>query len=205
MDLASYLIYLSISIFASASIGPSVVLAATNGMHFGRRKALLGVLGHVSAIFILALVSASGVGALILASENLFLLVKYLGVVYLAYIGWAIWKSKGSWSFTVKDGKLPSGFSLYRKSLLLGLSNPKALVFFTSLFPQFLNPEAPLAPQFLMLASTSLVNAFAFTFGYALLAHHLKNRALPLINNGWLGKITGAIFVSFAGVLAVAR
>jgi homoserine/homoserine lactone efflux protein len=205
MDVSSYFLYLSVSVIASVSVGPSVILAANNGINFGRRKALSGVLGHVSAILILALISASGVGAILLASQTTFTLIKYLGVGYLIYIGLAIFKSKGAWSLQVDHDKIPSGLSLYRKGLTLGLSNPKALVFFTALFPQFISPQAPLLPQFLLLAGTSLVNAFVFTFGYALMAHQFKNKLLPVINNGWLGRISGTLFLGFAAALAIAR
>jgi threonine/homoserine/homoserine lactone efflux protein len=205
MDISSYFLYVSVSVIASISIGPSVILAASNGINFGRRKALSGVLGHVSAILMLALVSASGVGALLLASPTVFTVIKYLGVAYLIYIGLSIMRSKGSWTLKLNDGPSPSGFRLYRNSLLLGLSNPKALVFFTALFPQFIDPNASLLPQFLLLAGTSLCNAFVFTFGYALLAHKFKSRLLPMINNGWLGRITGSLFLGFAAILAVAR
>lgn len=205
MDVSSYLIYLSVSVIASVSVGPSVVLAASNSINFGRRKALSGVLGHVSAIMILALISASGVGAILLASETTFRVIRYLGVAYLIYIGIAIWRSKGSWALQASSGPMPSGVSLYRKGLTLGLSNPKALVFFTALFPQFINPQATLLPQFLLLAGTSLVNAFGFTFGYVLVAHQFKKKLLPFINSGWLGRLTGTLFLGFAAVLATAR
>jgi threonine/homoserine/homoserine lactone efflux protein len=126
MELSTYFIYLSISIIASISVGPSVVLAAANGINFGRKKALSGVLGHVCAILILAIISASGLGSLILASKTTFLLIKYLGILYLLYISYAIWQNKGTWSLLNEPRDMPSGLSLYRKSLILGLSNPKA-------------------------------------------------------------------------------
>jgi len=205
MELSSYLIYLSISVIASISVGPSVILAANNGINFGYKKALSGVLGHASAILALALVSASGVGSILLASENTFLVIKYLGVLYLAYIGYAIWHNKGSWSLLSQDDKMPSGFSLYRKSLFLGLSNPKALVFFTALFPQFIQTNEALLPQFVLLTATSLTNAFIFTFAYAFAGYKLKKRLLPLLNNGGLSKVTAVMFMGFATVLAVAK
>lgn len=205
MELPNYLIYLSISIVASISVGPSVVLAVNNGINFGRRKALAGVLGHVSAIFILALISASGVGSIILASESIFLVIKYLGALYLAYIAYAIWKNKGAWSLLLETNDVPSDMNLYRKSLLLGLSNPKALVFFTALFPQFIQTDQALLPQFLILTATSLLNAFLFTFAYALAGHNLKNKLLPLLNNGIFSKVTAALFLCFATMLAVTK
>ncbi len=205
MELSTYLIYVSISIIASISVGPSVVLAANNGIHFGRRKALSGVLGHVCAILILALTSASGIGSIILASKTIFLVIKYLGVLYLVYIAYAIWQSKGAWSFLPKNSNIPTSLSLYRKSLILGLSNPKALVFFTALFPQFIHADKALLPQFLILTSTSLANAFLFTYAYALAGYNFKNKLLPMLNSGLLGKITAILFFAFAMILATAK
>jgi len=205
MELSTYLIYLSISVIASISVGPSVVLAANNGINFGRKKALSGVLGHVCAILILAIISASGVGSIILASEVTFLLIKYLGVLYLAYIGYAIWHNKGTWSLLNEPTNIPSGLSLYRKSLLLGLSNPKALVFFTALFPQFIQAKQALLPQFLILTATSLANAFIFTFAYVLAGYNFKNRLVSMLNSGLLSKVTATLFLCFATVLAVTK
>ncbi len=202
MEISSYLMYLSVSVIASVSVGPSVLLAASNGINFGRRKALSGVLGHVSAILLLAIVSASGIGALLLTSATAFQIIKFLGVGYLIYIGVAIWRSKGSWAIQQSQLAIPSGFTLYRKSLTLGLSNPKALLFFSALFPQFIQPEHALWPQFVLFAGTSLLNAFIFTFGYALIACKFKQHLLPTINSGWLGKVTGTLFIGFACLLA---
>ena len=204
MELSTYLTYITISVIASASVGPSVILAASNGINFGRRKALKGVLGHVSAIFLLAITSATGLGALLVASPELFQWLKIAGVGYLTYIGVQIWRSKGSWAFQIaSDANAPSGISLFTKSFFIALSNPKALVFFSSLFPQFINPEQALAPQFLLLAGTSLVNAFTLTFAYVLVAYKFKQRLLSAINKGWLPKLTGGLFFGFALALAV--
>ncbi|QBG36560.1 LysE family translocator [Litorilituus sediminis] len=205
MELSSYLIYLSVSIVASVSIGPSAVLAASNGLNFGRRKALSGVLGHVTAIFILAILSAAGIGSIFLASEWAYQLIRVLGCLYLIHIGISMWRSKGNWSLIQENTNTPSSKHLYKKSLLLGLSNPKALVFFTALFPQFLNLKAALLPQLTLLISTSLVNAFLFTFLYALIGYNFKARLLPLLNGGRLGRIMGSMFFGFAAMLAVSK
>lgn len=205
MELSTYLAYFGISVLASMSVGPSVVLAANNGINFGCRKAFSGVLGHVSAVLILAVISASGIGSIIMASETTFMVIKYIGVLYLAYIGYAIWKSKGAWSFLPENCNIPTGLSLYRKSLLLGLSNPKALVFFTALFPQFIDADKALLPQFLILTSTSLANAFIFTSIYALAGNNFKDKLLPMLNSGRLSKITATLFFGFAALLASAK
>ena len=205
MDISSYLLYLSISLVASVSLGPSVLLAASNGLNYGRRKALAGVAGHVSAIFVLALISASGLGAILVASETAFMVIKYAGAAYLIYIGMAIWRSKGKWSLQIASTSKPPSKALFKQSFTLGLSNPKALVFFSALFPQFIQANAPLWPQFLLLTGTSLCNAFIFTYAYALLAFGCKKHLIKAVNSGWLGRITGSLFIGFAAVLATSR
>jgi len=201
MELSSYSLYFSISLLASISIGPSVILAASNGINFGRKKALAGVLGHVSAVMILALISASGLGLILMASDFAFTVIKYAGAGYLVYIGIAIWRSKGKWSFADKNTQAPAKRALFKQSFLLGLSNPKALVFFSALFPQFIQPAQPILPQFLLLAGTSLCNAFIFTSVYVVVAYRFRQYFLSAIGQRWVGKTTGGIFIGFAAAL----
>ena len=201
MDLSSYSLYFSISLLASISVGPSVILAASNGINFGRKKALAGVLGHVSAVMILALVSASGLGLILMASDLAFTVIKYAGAGYLVYIGIAIWRSKGSWAFADKNSQIPAKRTLFKQSFLLGLSNPKALVFFSALFPQFIQPAQAILPQFMLLAGTSLCNAFIFTSVYVVVAFRFRQYFLSAIGRRWVGKTTGGIFVGFAAAL----
>ena len=204
MELSSYSLYFSISLLASISIGPSVILAASNGINFGRKKALAGVFGHVSAVMILALISASGLGLILMASDLAFTVIKYAGAGYLVYIGIAIWRSKGKWSFADKNTQAPAKRALFKQSFLLGLSNPKALVFFSALFPQFIQPAQPaqpILPQFLLLAGTSLCNAFVFTSVYIVVAYRFRQYFLSAIGQRWVGKTTGGIFIGFAAAL----
>ena len=201
MDISNYYLYFSISLVASISIGPSVILAASNGVNFGRKRALAGVFGHVSAVMILALISASGLGLILMASDLAFTLIKSAGAIYLVYIGVAIWRSKGTWSFADNKKQTPAKRALFKQSLLLGLSNPKALVFFSALFPQFIEPKQAILPQFLLLAGTSLTNAFIFTSLYVLVAFRFRDYFLTSISQRWIGKATGGVFVGFAAAL----
>jgi len=109
-----------------------------------------------------------------MASELAFSFIKYAGAGYLVYIGIAMWRSKGQWAFADKSSQTPAKRALFKQSLLLGLSNPKALVFFSALFPQFIQPEQAILPQFLLLAGTSLCNAFVFTSVYVAVAFRFK-------------------------------
>ena len=185
MELHNYYLYFSISLLASISIGPSVILAASNG----------------SAVMILALISASGLGLVLMASELAFSFIKYAGAGYLVYIGIAMWRSKGQWAFADKSSQTPAKRTLFKQSLLLGLSNPKALVFFSALFPQFIQPEQAILPQFLLLAGTSLCNAFVFTSVYVAVAFRFRHYFLSAIGQRWVGKTTGGVFIGFAAAL----
>jgi len=201
MDISNYYLYFSISLIASISIGPSVILAASNGVNFGRKKALAGVFGHVCAVMILALISASGLGLILMTSDIAFIVIKYIGAAYLVYIGIAIWHSKGNWAFADKNAQIPAKRALFKQSFLLGLSNPKALVFFSALFPQFIQPTQAILPQFLLLAGTSLCNAFVFTSVYVLVAFRFRQYFLSSIGQHWVGKTTGGVFIGFAAAL----
>lgn len=202
MDFANYSVYFSISLLASISVGPSVILAASNGINFGRKKALFGVLGHVCAVMMLAIISASGLGVLLLASELAFTVIKYLGAAYLIYIGVAIWRSKGMWAFAQDKKSVPKKRALFKQSFTLGISNPKALVFFSALFPQFIDASLPVLPQFLLFAGTSLCNAFIFTCVYVFAAFRFRDYFLSSVSQRWVGKTTGGLFIGFAGILA---
>ena len=81
----------------------------------------------------------------------------------------------------------------------------QTLVFFTALFPQFIQAEQPLLPQFFILTATSLTNAFIFIFAYALAGYNFKNKLLPMLNSGLISKITASLFLCFATVLAVTK
>ena len=201
MSISSYLLYLSISIAASISFGPSVLLAASNGLNFGRRKALFGVLGHISALFLLALVSISGLGAILLTSTIAFTVIKYLGAAYLIYIGIKILRSNSQWILQQQNQEIPAKRVLYKQSFIMGLSNPKALIFFSSLFPQFINTELALAPQFFLLVGTSLINGFVFTFAYALVGFKCKNLLLNTVNGRWFSRLVGSFFIGFGALL----
>ena len=190
---------------ASASVGPSVLLAASNSINFGRKKALWGITGHVSAILVLAIISATGLGAILLASEATFTLIKYIGAGYLTFIGIKIWRSKSSFLLPQTEKSAPSSIKLYRQSFILGLSNPKALMFFSALFPQFIQANSNLLPQFLILTATSLFNGFLFTALYVFFADKCKRKLAKNTRNSWISRLTGGLFVGFAGVLVISH
>jgi threonine/homoserine/homoserine lactone efflux protein len=167
---------------------------------------MAALLGSTSAIACIMLLSMLGLGTVLTASETLFTTLKWLGAAYLAYLGITSLLSKAS-SIAVPDGSEPevSARALFGRGLLVGASNPKALLFFGALFPQFIEPSRPQATQFLILGSTFIffelfwLTVYAFTAAKA--RHWLqKPRRAQLFN-----RVAGAVFLLAAGLLATTK
>jgi threonine/homoserine/homoserine lactone efflux protein len=147
-----------------------------------------------------------GLGTVLAASETLFSALKWLGAGYLAYLGVTALLSKAS-SIAVPDSSVPqvSARALFGRGALVGASNPKALLFFGALFPQFIDPSVAQTGQFLILGVTFIFFELFWLSFYAVTAakarHWLqKPRRAKLFN-----RITGAVFLFAAGLLATSK
>ncbi|VWD32621.1 LysE family translocator [Burkholderia lata] len=207
MHETTLLIFAAVAFVGIATPGPTVLLALTNGSRFGVRRAAYGFAGAMLSDFVLIVAVALGLGALLMASAFWFSVVKWLGAAYLAYVGIRLLMSKGSLDVAVADGgAAPSGrnASIFAKSFLTAVTNPKGYLFFSAFLPQFLDPSAPLAPQYVALAVTFALLDGVVMFGYALLgarAVRLLKRAGAL----WLERTCGAMLLALAGSLALYR
>ncbi len=92
------------------------------------------------------------------------------------------------------------------QGVFISLSNPKAIAFTTALFPQFIQPELSLAPQFLLLVSTFMFLSFSCLLGYAILASKAKKRIKErkICSQNLIGKVFGSVFIGSGIALAVA-
>jgi threonine/homoserine/homoserine lactone efflux protein len=167
---------------------------------------MIASLGSTSAIACIMLLSMLGLGTVLAASEALFQTLKWLGAAYLAYLGLTCLLSSAS-SIAVPDDAQPqvSARALFGRGVLVGASNPKALLFFGALFPQFIDPFAPQLVQFLVLGFTFVffelfwLSVYGFTAARA--RHWLQQpRRARLFN-----RATGAIFIVAAGLLATTK
>lgn len=202
--MADYFIFLGIAIIATASPGPAVFLAINNGAKYGHLQAITGIFGNVAAMLTLATVSAAGLGAIILASSTLYTVIKIAGGLYLIYLGIKAWCSnpaKNSVSTGNAKSLTPKKSNLFRESYFVGISNPKAIAFYTALFPQFINLNNPVLPQFALLALTFAMLSFAFLTLYASLGSKLKHHLRRDSVSRWVNRITGGIFVGFGTAL----
>ncbi|MDN7893474.1 LysE family translocator [Burkholderia cepacia] len=207
MHETTLLVFAAVAFVGIATPGPTVLLALTNGSRYGVRRAAYGFAGAMLSDFVLIVAVALGLGALLMASAFWFSIVKWLGAAYLAYVGIRLLMSKGSLDVAAAaHGETVSGrnASIFAKSFLTAVTNPKGYLFFSAFLPQFLDPSAPLAPQYVALAVTFALLDGAVMFGYALLgarAVRLLKRAGAL----WLERTCGAMLLALAGSLALYR
>jgi homoserine/homoserine lactone efflux protein len=151
--------------------GPAVLYVAGQGVRHGARKAIAANLGILSGNAVWFAASAVGLATLIAIAAPVFIVIKWLGVAYLAWLGLCAWRDavRGTGSLTVAR-PVPTGVRMWRQGVLLQLANPKAILFFTALLPQFIDTAHAIAPQVFVLAVTSIVSEFFVLAAYAWLA-----------------------------------
>ncbi|WP_287881581.1 LysE family translocator [Aquitalea sp.] len=197
MDSTTLLLYVIAATAATITPGPTMLLALHNGANSGMRVAACGIAGAALSDVILITAVGCGLGSLLLASEQLFTLLKWVGCIYLLYLAWQLWQAAPTLSSTAstRDNNNGQGRAAFRRSLLIALSNPKGLLFFSAFLPQFIQPQASLAGQYATLALvTALIDIVAMS-AYAAGGHHsmriLTRSALRRINRSCAAILAG--------------
>lgn len=190
------------------SPGPNMLHMMKSAAHYGMRRTIYSMLGCFLAVSSMIGLSVIGIGALLVASPLLFNVLRYAGAAYLLYLGIHAWRAPVHLHI---DAGQPadlvhntSATTIFRNGFLIGISNPKALLFAGAFFPQFINPAAPQLPQLTILFITFTVLEFAcyaiYAFGGRSIAGLLRRAHIRRIFN----RVMGTMFGLF-GVLLVAK
>ena len=177
MALHLWLAYFAAAWLIALSPGSGAVLSMSHGLNYGVRQTTATIFGLQLGLAFIFLVAGAGVGALLMASANAFMVVKVLGAAYLVWLGLRQWRAPlGALS---DDGALaPGPTPTVRQRVALGLftnaTNPKGIVFMVAVLPQFITPARPLAPQLAILLATTVVVDLIVMHGYAFLASRLR-------------------------------
>ena len=205
MIIESWMIYLALVIVATATPGPAVLFIITNSTMHGWEKAIYAALGNIIGLLCLGIVAITGLGTILNTSVSLFNLIKYAGAAYLIYLGLKLFFRKNIIFSTINDQFSLADISsqkLFLQALGVAISNPKAIVFLTALFPQFINVEKALVPQFLTLIFILMFFSFFFLMFYALLAHKMKSWLKQPKRMKYFNWASGTIFICFGCLLA---
>lgn len=183
----TYWLYVLAEVALSLSPGPAVMLVIACGLTFGARRSIHAALGILSANAIYFAISATALGALLVASKLVFVALKWLGAAYLVYIGLsALFGRSSPISVARTDNVGRSSRAIYVSGLTLQLANPKTLVFFVSILPQFVDPKLPIGPQMAWLAAGSIIPEFFILGGYG----YLASRAVRLARDERFTRVT---------------
>ena len=199
MHLSNWLLFCSVALLVTFSPGPAVLLAISNAIAVGPRRAMISSMGNGFGLFIISGVAMAGMGVVLATSATAFMLLKLAGALYLVYLGIKQWRSKTS---IVADAPVALGaanpnsfWKLFRQGLTVALTNPKAILFFSALFPQFITPGEPVAIQFTVLTTSFVACAMLAHLFYANLARLLKTQLATPGRARMFNRISGGAFV----------
>jgi homoserine/homoserine lactone efflux protein len=203
-----FLIIFSVTVFvASIMPGPSMLLALTHGINYGAKRTIASALGNVSITFIQASISLAGLGSILIASETVFQIIKLLGAAYLIYMGINIIHSSKSLFTDESNHNIESNNfkKMFVRSALVTAGNPKAILFFTSIFPQFINTKSNYFIQFIVLMIICLLIAFICFMIYAICGQKVITIFLKHTIGNYIKKIIGGTFIGAGIGLAISR
>lgn len=209
MELHTWILFVSVAMVAILSPGPAILLAINNSVMYDLKTVALSSLANILGLLTLSSAAMLGLGVVLYTSAALFTGFKVLGAIYLVYIGIKQFRNLGNAfeGLHVKRKKSKKElFGIFKKAYLVCVTNPKPIIFFTALFPLFMDINAPILPQFFILTFTFMFLSFVTLMAYAYFAKTLKSWfALPS-RAAWFNRISGVLFVGLGiGLLGLER
>ncbi|GAB3488352.1 LysE family translocator [Marinomonas epiphytica] len=198
MSVEIFIVYCAVAFFYIISPGPAVFLAIYNGALHGTRRVVAAALGNILGLLILSSLSISGLSAVLMASSSLFTLVKVVGAVYLVYLGIKQFRAKPNAMLGVQSSPCQVSHSMgryFREGFVVAVTNPKPIIFFAALFPQFLTTEQAILPQFMIMTGMFMLFSFLSLFTYGYLGKKAKHFLSDNRRVQWFQRISGGLFV----------
>ncbi len=196
-------IYIITVFVASIIPGPSMLLALAHGIKHGTKISMVTALGNTVASMIQATIAIAGLGIVLSTSTSIFMIIKYIGAAYLIYLGIKLFKTP----FTIENPSYdkkekPVLKKLFSEAFIVAAANPKALIFFTALFPQFIQANRDGLLHYTLLVLILGVIAFSCMMIYSFGGYKVKGFFNTSSVSKYIGKIIGTTFVSLGFGLA---
>ncbi len=167
-----FILFLQIIIFMFITPGTPRIVIVSYSMNYGVQKCVWTALGDVTANIIQATLVIFVIGSFLSDNPTILNTLKWLGIAYLTYLAYDIYKSRPK-DINLKDISKKSFFSFYKDGFLVAGTSPKAWMFFPFIFPQFIDFNSNYIIQFIILITTYVVLDFLSLVGYAVLANKL--------------------------------
>lgn len=203
MDVSVWSAFVAATVALLLIPGPTVLLVLSYALGQGQKVAVSTALGVALGDFIAMTLSLFGLGALVLASATLFMVLKWIGAVYLIYLGVSLWRSAFASTLSLPDTKL--SHSVFRHACLVTATNPKGIAFFIAFVPQFIDPLQPFVPQAALLIATFVGLAALNALAYALLAARMRDLIRRPTVLSWLTRMGGGVLVTMGVATALIR
>jgi homoserine/homoserine lactone efflux protein len=172
MSLSAWWLFVMTETVLSISPGPAVLFVVSQSLRSGAGRGICGALGILSANAVWFVLSGLGVGAALMALGDWVFALRWAAAAYLVYLAVKpiVWQSSFSSSLPQESPPAARAIDIWWRGLLLQMANPKALIFFVALLPQFVDPLQPVGPQIVILGITSVLCEFPVLAAYAALA-----------------------------------
>ena len=201
LTLHGFLFFVGAELIFSLTPGPTVMMISAYGFKGGFRDALAAIAGTQTGNTLWYLICVTGLGALVTASPLAFNLIKLAGAAYLVFLGvstlWKSWRAGGEEQGPKLMGKP------FIQAILTQMGNPKAILFFGALVPQFLDTHAPLLPQYLIMYAVTFVGESIILTGYGALAAW-GGRRTASHHAVWRERVSGVVLLSLGIAAAFA-
>lgn len=190
--------------------GANQLLGLRNSYRNGLPTAMIAVSGRLAAFAIMIVLVALGLGAVLVQSEIVFSMVKWAGVAYLFYLGmrslWSSWQRPAESTTPVGTDPTPGGVgALGREEFLVAAGNPKAVLLFAALLPQFVSGPGSIVGGLLLLGTGYLVVEVLVALFYAVLGSQLRRIAISARVDRLVARVTGVCLIGFAAYLGTSR
>lgn len=196
INITVLVVFIPTFFFVSITPGMCMTLALSMGMSIGLKKTLYMMYGELLGVGLVASSSVIGVAAIMLNYPSIFLALKYGGGVYLIYLGFSMWLSRGKMALNVEN----CAFNVSKKTLAMqgfvtAIANPKGWAFFIALLPPFISKSSPLIPQLSILILMILIIEFTCLIIYASGGSVLRKSLQDSSNIQKLNKIAGSMMI----------
>ena len=203
MGIATLAAFVALELTLCLIPGPAVLLTISTTLRRGLRTGLLAAVGILAGNTTYFVLSGLGVVALLLASYQAFTVVKWAGAAYLAYLGL---RSLFAREHPLASASPESGDGAHGRALVAGfvtqIANPKAIVFFVSILPQFVDPRGSIPLQLAILTLAGIVVEFSVLSSYATVAERLRRSDLAGRASLWIERAGGAVLLWIASRIA---